>query len=135
MAYSNNKEIMYTIVDDFDKVIDEAGDKTINLRKIKWGNSDKVRLDLRTWYHTDSGEVVGKGTAFITEEGPSELIKVLLEEGYGRTEEVLNGIKDRDDFKYYLNKIVGKDSEFYDENAKDIKEDFYDASNILEMAE
>lgn len=94
-----SKEISYTIHDGFDHIIEESGNVFIALRKLSWGDRSDCKLDLRKWYSNASGEeTVGKGVSFMTEEGPHELTRVLLEEGYGHTAEVLDAIKDREDF-------------------------------------
>lgn len=119
-------DIKYTIVDDYDHIIDEKGNSFIALRKIIWGDSEddvdqsKVKLDLRKW-HTDSNgeEKVGKGWSFLTEQGPHNLAKILVENGFGKTKDILNGIKDREDFRPALNSILGKDDEFYDPNCEE----------------
>lgn len=117
-------EIKYTIVDDYDHIVDEKGSTFLALRKIVWGDVEdpdnidpsKVKLDIRKW-HTDSStgeEKVGKGWSFITEQGPHNLTKILVENGFGKTRDILNGVKDRDDFRSSLNSVLGKDDELYD---------------------
>lgn len=129
---SGDSEIKYTIVDDFDHIIDEAGNSTINLRKLYWGdNQDKVRLDLRKYYMTEQGEHLGKGVSFLTEEGPHTLVETMAGLGYGKTKRILEGIKDRDDFKKSLNTVLGKDSEFYDEEAGELDDDYFDPMSLL----
>lgn len=118
-----SKNISYTIVDDYDKVFDEKGNTFLAMRKIAWGDNpdlEKAKLDIRKWFiNADGEETPGKGTAFLTEDGPDSLTKILLEEGYGHTKEILNSIKDRDDFRKELNDIVGKNDTLYDDNVKD----------------
>ena len=58
-----------------------------------------------------------KGFSFLTEEGPHELTKVLLEEGYGHTKDVLNIIRTRDDFEESVNTLYDElptDGEYFD---------------------
>lgn len=126
-----SKDFSYTIVDDFDKVFDEKGNTFLAVRKLVWGDTDpeKAKLDIRKWYVNAAGEeTVGKGVSFLTEEGPNALVRVLTESGFGHTREILENIKDRDDFKPALNIVLGKDSEFYDESAN---EDLYVPGNDL----
>lgn len=122
-------DIKYTIVDDYDYIIDEKGSSFIALRKIFWGDTDvldeidpsKVKLDIRKW-HTDSStgeEKVGKGWSFLTEQGPHNLTKILVENGFGKTKDILNGIKDREDFRSSLNSVLGKDDDLYDPEAEE----------------
>lgn len=117
--------ISYNIVDGFDEIIDEKGSTFIALRKIQWGvkqgeTSDKpVKLDLRKYYNTEEGERMNKGVSFLTEEGPSELVNVLIEKGYGNTTDILSRIMNREDFKDAVDEVVNgkqeeQDSDFYD---------------------
>lgn len=125
-------DIKYSIEEGFDFIIEEKGNQFTALRKIAWGDSDKYRLDLRKYYSTETGETVGKGVSFLTEEGPSELVKVLLKNGYTDTVDVLDNIKDRDDFRSALNAVLNdKNDEFYDKTAKKLKSDYYDPKELL----
>jgi len=129
MAFGD-KKIEYSIVDEFDHTIDESGNQFIALRKIRWGDREKVSLDLRKYWMQAEGEVLGKGVSFLTEEGPHELVDVMVREGYGHTKEVLRSLKDREDFQKSLNIVLGKESEFYDEEVGE--EEIYDPSCLLE---
>lgn len=132
MAF-NNEDFKYTIVDDFDHVIDESGNTTINLRKLYWGdNSDSVKLDLRKYYITNTGERLSKGVSFLTEDGPHNLVETMAGLGYGDTKRIINGIKDRNDFQKALNSALGKDSEWYDESAGTDEDGYFDPSRLLE---
>lgn len=126
-------EIKYTIVDDFDHPFDEKGNAFLALRKLTWGDNDTVKLDIRKWYTNSSGtETLGKGVSFLTEDGPHELARVLLENGYGNTMEVLNSIKDRADFKSSLVNVLGKNSkELEDLEMGGVEEEYYDPKEIL----
>lgn len=122
-------KIPYEIVDNFDHVFDERNNVFIALRKIVWGNGDKdnPKLDMRRWgIDADGNESPHKGFSFLTDDGPNELSRVLVEVGYGHTGELLGELSKRDDFKTQLNTIVGENSEVYDESVK--KEDYYDPS-------
>lgn len=82
----------YSVDPNFDYTIDEKGNTFIALRKIDWNNSGNYKLDLRKYYASEEGEKMAKGVSFLTEDGPDELTKVLLETGYGNDEEVANAI-------------------------------------------
>lgn len=86
------KEFTYTVDSDFDYTIDEKGNTFIALRKIDWGNKGEYKLDLRKYYASETGETMSKGLSFLTDEGPDELTKVLIETGYGDDEELANTI-------------------------------------------
>ena len=86
------RDFIYTADPDFDFTIDEKGNTFIALRKIDWGNKGDFKLDLRKYYASESGETMSKGLSFLTDEGPNELTKVLIENGYGNDEEIANTI-------------------------------------------
>ena len=127
-----SKEIKYTIVDDFDHIFDEKGSTFLSLRKIYWGSVDdpekidksKIKLDMRRWHtNADGEENVGKGLSFLTDQGANNLTRILVENNYGKTKEILHAMKDRDDFRISLNSVLGKDDEHYDDTIKE--EDLY----------
>ena len=104
MAFDPDKKFEYHVSKD--RVFDEKGSTFLSLRDVAWGCSQdqepeegKTRTELRRWHIRDGKEMPDKGFSFLTEEGPHELTKVLLEEGYGHTKDVLNAIRTRDDFK------------------------------------
>lgn len=105
---SDSSKFTFTIVDDFDRVFDEKGNESLNLRKIKWGEREKVHLDMRKWIASENGEVMGKGISFLTEDGPGELINVLIEEGYGHTQEIVKRLADREDFVPTISDVLGE---------------------------
>ena len=82
----------YTVDSNFDYTIDEKGNAFIALRKIDWGNNGNYKLDLRKYYASENGETMSKGVSFLTEDGPDELTKVLLDNGYGNDEAIANSI-------------------------------------------
>ncbi len=119
----------YEVDKEFDHVIDEKGNSFIALRKIQWGGKGDFKLDLRKWYISSTGEeTVGKGVSFLTEEGPHELAKVLVDNGYGHTNEILSGIYHREDFEECLQGLRdGVDIA----NNKSNDEDYYDPEELL----
>ena len=86
------REFSYSVDPNFDYTIDEKGNTFIALRKIDWSNSGNYKLDLRKYYASESGETMSKGVSFLTEDGPNELTRVLIETGYGDDEEIANTI-------------------------------------------
>lgn len=125
--------IKYTVLDDFDHIVDEKANTFIAVRKLVWGEVDadnvdknKIRFDIRKWYtRSDGTESVGKGVSFITEQGPHNLAKMLVENNYGDTKDLLVGLKDRDNFRSSLNSILDKDDDLYDEDAGNEEDDLY----------
>lgn len=89
---AKEKDFVYSVDPNFDYTIDEKGNAFIALRKIDWGNNGNYKLDLRKYYASESGETMQKGVSFLTEEGPDELTKVLLEVGYGNDNEIADAI-------------------------------------------
>lgn len=100
-------EFNMEIVDGFDFIIEEKGNSYIALRKLKWNEKSAPRLDIRKYMiDSDGNEVIGKGIGFLSDTGPHELVKVMVENGYGKTIQVLEGIKERDDFMPSLSKVL-----------------------------
>jgi hypothetical protein len=88
-----------------DVTFDEAGSKFLALRKVQWAkkgdepDESKAKLELRKWIVDKEGEeIASKGFSFLTEEGPHELTKVLVREGFGKTKDLLIELRQRDDF-------------------------------------
>ena len=132
------REFNLEIDDSINEVIDETpGNSFIALRKLRWSAGSDFKLDIRKWFVNSEGEeVAGKGVAFVTEEGPDNLINALLRHGYGDTRKTLDGIKDREDFLVTVKEVL-------DENHMDINsvkvhknnsngsESFYDPKSII----
>jgi hypothetical protein len=121
----------YTNDPDFDYTIDEKGNTFIALRKIDWGNKGDYKLDLRKYYASETGETMSKGVSFLTDDGPNELTKVLIETGYGDDEELANAIIERrpellGKICSEMNKrgITANDIEYEDE-------EFYDPEELI----
>ena len=117
----------------FDYTIDEKGNTFIALRKIDWGNKGDYKLDLRKYYASDSGETMSKGVSFLTEDGPHELTKVLLETGYGDPEEITNTIVyKRPDILKKMCKVISSDPSLSDKDFIDDEDDnFYDPEELM----
>lgn len=127
--FDPDKKFEYHVLEGSDKVFDEKGSTFLAMRRVAWGvpqdeepEEGKTKLELRRWHIRDNKEQADKGFSFLTEEGPHELTKVLLEEGYGNTKDVLNIIKDRDDFKDSVSTL------FDDDNPSG---DYFDPRSIL----
>ena len=81
--------------DGVNKIIEEKGNYFSALRMVRWKDTAEFKLDLRKYKSDENGEVALKGYSFMTDEGPSELISVLLEEGYGDTTRIANTIYEK----------------------------------------
>ena len=108
MAFRRNNEksdsFTYT-VGDIDEVVDSKGNSVIMLRTVAWGENGKEKLELRKWIVDINEEKPLKGVAFLTEDGPDNLVNVLLDKGYGKTDEVLEVLSTREDFKDALSEL------------------------------
>lgn len=106
MAFKKNPgEFKYSFRG-INRVVEERGNQFIRFAQIAWKGEDEecepsdIKYDLRK-YTTDSDgkERMLKGVSFLSEEGPNELTHILLEEGFGKTDKIIDIIKNRDDFK------------------------------------
>lgn len=115
------------IIDGFDFVVEEKNNTFMALRILQWSDTGTPRLDLRKYHiNSDGDEVIGKGVGFATEEGPHELVKIMIENDYGKTDEILSAVKDRDDFVSSLNKVLSPDQmKEFDLEMSDEEEDVY----------
>lgn len=138
MAFT--KEIKVDIDPDLNVIFDEkpGGNSFLALRKVRWSEDGKFKLDVRKWYTNAQGEeIAGKGISFMTEEGPSNLIQGLLENGYGDTRQTLNALENRDDFFPAIKEIITRNNVDLDkvktETLDDVDSfsDFYDPKSIL----
>lgn len=119
--------IKYRIINDVDHIFDERNNTFLALREIVWGDGDdeSSKLDMRRWgVNADGEESPHKGFSFLTEEGPHELARVLVENGYGHTKELLTELSKRDDFNVLAKDVLGgvDNPDFYDPT----KEDMFD---------
>lgn len=94
MAWGNDKkEISFEMIPDFDFIIEEGQNTSINLRKISW-NGRPAKLDIRKWSYTENGERAMKGIG-LTDDGANELTNILVEQGYGDTRRLVEALKSR----------------------------------------
>lgn len=122
---NNREEITMKIDPSMNIIIEQApgSNRFIAMRNICWNNSGNYKLDIRHWYTDSNGkENPGKGFSFTTENGPDNLAIALVKNYYGDTEQILEAIKDRDDFESALESIRG--------NKLD-KKPLYDPKSIL----
>jgi hypothetical protein len=117
------------------EVFDEKGSMYLAMRKTEWlkegdqPDETKAKLELRKWRVTDSGERADKGIAFLTENGPHELAKILVQDGFGNTKDLLLALKKREDFKDTVEHLGDKedegnaDGEFFDMRTALLAED------------
>ena len=98
------------IDDSINEVFDEGvGNSFLAMRRLRWNEDSPFKLDLRKWItNADGEEIAGKGFTFITEEGPANLVNVLLKHGFGDTRKTLEGLQDREDFVPECMRILSK---------------------------
>lgn len=129
-----DNQFKYSIIEDIDYTFEEKGNQFGAVRKIQWGDSDKSYLEIRKWRNApDGSEQAAKGYTFMTEEGPSELTKTLLNLGFGNTREVIDILNNRDDFRKSLNSVLGKEDELFDAEIGTLEDDYYDPKELLGM--
>ncbi len=128
MAFDPNVSIRPVKFGSLDMTFDEKGSTFLAMRMIQWvkDNEDpdesKAHLELRKWRVTNEGEErADKGFSFLTENGPHELAKGLIHEGYGKTKEILEELSHRDDFKEAVDHF-GEDEDSSDGEYFDMRE-------------
>lgn len=124
MAWNNDKSISMEIEPDFDYIIEEGQNTSINLRRINW-NGRGSKLDLRKWVYNGGNERAMKGIS-LSEEGADILTNTLVKLGYGSTRDIINNIKNRDDFNQSL-----LNPEVQSQYVDDGMEEYYDPSELL----
>lgn len=123
-------EFKYEVDPEFDYLIEEKGNQALFFRRVSWNGRD-FKAEIRKWYVDGTSETAGKGFAFMTEEGPDELVKTMTEVGYGKTDEILENISKRDDFQISVKKVLGKGlDEIIDESNEVEMEDVYDPRTL-----
>ena len=113
MAFSKNGEFKYSFRG-VNRVVEEKGNQFIRFAQIAWAGEDeevdpgKIKYDLRRYFtDADGVEKMGKGVTFLSDNGPTELTHILVEEGFGKTSKILEVIKNRDDFADAVHEVYG----------------------------
>ena len=116
MAFPTDKVIKPVLFDNLNEVFDEKGSMFLAMRRVQWceegkePDREKSKLELRKWRITPEGEErADKGFSFLTEDGPNELAKVLVHNGYGKTKDILIELKERSDFEESVNTLFDSD--------------------------
>lgn len=132
MAFKNNGTLNFDIKEDgINECIDEKGSMAVMLREVAW-NGKEHKLELRKWVIDVDKETPMRGTSFLTENGPHNLTEILAKNGYGKTENILKNIKDRDDFEESLVFVIGKEKVVKAKNSVSIKkEDYFDPKDLI----
>lgn len=119
-----NKEITMEIQEDFDFIIEESGNSSLNLRKVGWNGRDP-KLDLRKWSYKDGTERALKGVT-MTDEGADELTGVLVEQGYGNTKRIAKALAKREEYNDVMQHLDDVEDDIIDSS-----EEYYDPSELL----
>ena len=119
----DNKDFSFEIVPNFDFVLEEGSNTSVNLRKISW-NGREPKLDIRKWSYNDGEERMLKGCT-LSDEGGNELACVLVEHGYGDTNRLFKALSQREDFHGEVDTNESKSQE------DDEEEEYYDPSMLL----
>lgn len=133
MAEEKKKDwssVKFKVFEGIDDIFDERGSEFIALRRVAWytlgkeePTIDKAKLEIRKWRANENGEdMPQKGVTFLTENGPHDLTKLLVQKGYGDTKELLKELKVRDDFKESVEHM-------YDDNSD--SDEYFDARSDL----
>lgn len=102
-------DFTYEVDKNFDYILEEKGNVFTAVRKIRWGSATDFKLDIRKYYNTNDGETMSKGIS-LSDDAANELTNVLTATGYGNTKEIINNIKDRNDFFTSLSQAIGKEN-------------------------
>lgn len=109
---------------DYNTVFDEKNASCGVIRKVQWLKGDatpdesKAKIEIRKIYTGADGEKNGKAYTFGTEEGPHELVTSMIDCGFGHTKEIIEHIKDRDDFVESVKSISDDDSNVLSEDGE-----------------
>lgn len=119
-------EFNYEMEEGIDHILSESGNSFTALRKIRWKETSEFKYDIRKYYLTNGEERAAKGIS-LDEEACNTLPIALLEEGFGDTKEVLETIKDREDFDSSLSVLSDEEIKSIGKDPSTIqKEEYYD---------
>ena len=120
-------EFSYRIEDGLNEIIEEKGNGFTALRRVGF-NGREANVDIRKWRtNSDGTEQMAKGCQ-LSEEGAHRLVPIMVRVGFGKTKDVLEELKKREDFIPSLQSVLSKEelenigvdlskvdeSEFYD---------------------
>ena len=73
------------------RIINEKGNLFIALREVRWSEGKDFKMDLRNYKSDEEDDIPLKGISFNDDEA-DELVKVLIEEGFGDSDEITEAI-------------------------------------------
>jgi len=89
------KPFTYEVDPNFDHVLEEKGNTYTALRKIRWGDREDFKVDVRKYYATEEGERMSKGCSFMSDEGVNEMVNVLIDNDYGNAKRIADSIVEK----------------------------------------
>lgn len=122
------KDLKYEVFKDYNIPFDEKGSSVGVVRLVQWHSSDKeadeskAKLEIRKISVNSDGETLRKGYTFSTPEGPHELVKGLIDVGFGDTKEILRSVRKRDDFLEAAKTINDENNEFAEGETFDMRD-------------
>lgn len=135
---SNVKPFTYEVDPNYDYVLEEKGNTYTALRKIRWGDSENYRLDIRKYYASEEGEKMSKGVSLMSDEGADELVKTLLSTGYGNDIDLFRAINDNrpELMSMFIKQIREEDEHVLDLHLQDYpvtatNEELYDLGDVI----
>lgn len=141
MAFSEEFNKKMVCFDGIDIVFDENGSRFLSMRKVQWVNigddpdKDKAKLEIRKYtIGKDGEEIMGKGVAFLTEDGPHNLANELVKNGYGSTKEILSALRHRKDFESTVEHFYGDGHDVNDGNYVDMRSILLSDDEIEEVS-
>lgn len=109
----DNSNFTMEIDPNFDYIIEEGANTSINVRRVSWGGRP-FKIDIRKWSYNDGEERAMKGVS-LTNEGADELANVLVENGFGSKKRLLKALDSREDEEEdSTNEIDDGSEEYYD---------------------
>lgn len=136
MAFNGNYE---KDENGIDRIIEERGNQFLAMRMVRWNDNKEFKLDIRKYVLSETGETPLKGISFLTEEGPDELTKILVEEGFGNNVDLFETIKrKRPELEsYFIRDYLDRDNKDLQSHLdtypiiEDNTEEYYDPEELL----
>lgn len=128
--------LKYTQHGDMDNIIEEGKNMFTAMRLVSWTETAQPKLDIRKYFvDAEGNEKASKGIAFDPNgDAPNALTLALIKEGYGDTEDVINGIKTRQNFMPSLVKCLNENPEDLETlgiNPAEVASEYYDPMKEL----
>ena len=133
MAFKSDGAASYEVKKDgIRSIIEEKNNMATIMQEVAW-NGRQAHLEIRKWIINEKGETPYRGVTFITEEGPHTLATELVKNGFGSTPDIINILKDRDDFETSLVNAIGKKKvvESKNKEVEITEDDYFDPASMF----